>query len=615
MRPISLLARSLTPATGLFGAVLLVRLLALSRLSYSSFLLPGGGDMHFYNTWAQQILRGELTDHLAFYGLPGYAYLLAFLYRIGGYNPFVAGLLQAFLDASTAVLIYAISLEVFSSAERPRNFIWPGQPKLVGVAAGLAWAFFVPAEVYAVILMPTTWFIFVFWLVVWRIVRTETIPSWKECLVLGLLIGITATAVATILFLIPLVLAALLIKRKIDNRQRHRAVVVGAMLLLAGVGVGTSPCWIHNYVLARDPAFLSAHSGINLWIGNNPSANGYPRFPPGLHAGQAAMLLDSIAVAETAAGHVLKRSDVSAYWSGKAKTYIKDNLHAWLRLEGVKVRNFWNAFQYDDLSIITNLRAQRIVFPGLYFGVVAALALPGTILGWRLAPRSRWITAAILLHMAALLPVFITERYRLTVVPGLLVFAAFGLSIFWKSCVAGNYRRLAIYATMLVGSTIFVSWPQRSPSLWALDAYNSGWQALESNDLTLAEKKLGLAYAYVPGNAETNFALGNLRLARGNGDGAKSFYHATLTLDPHHKGALNNLGVIALDEERWHDAESFFIAALKQEPGNAKSHYLLAKAHLKQGDITAARMEIEAALTLKPDQPEFAELRETIRRP
>ena len=66
------------------------------------------------------------------------------------------------------------------------------------------------------------------------------------------------------------------------------------MLLLVGVGIGTAPCWVHNYVVTRDPVLLSAHSGINFWIGNNPSANGYPRFPPGLHAGQAAMLQDSI---------------------------------------------------------------------------------------------------------------------------------------------------------------------------------------------------------------------------------------------------------------------------------------------------------------------------------
>ena len=58
----------------IFVAVLALRLTNLARLASSPFLLPSRGDMHFYNDWAQRILRGELTEHLAFYGLPGYAY-------------------------------------------------------------------------------------------------------------------------------------------------------------------------------------------------------------------------------------------------------------------------------------------------------------------------------------------------------------------------------------------------------------------------------------------------------------------------------------------------------------------------------------------------------------
>src|SRR5438105_14465206 len=77
--------------------------------------------MHFYNDWAQRILRGEPTEHLAFYGLPGYAYLLALLYRIFGYNPFVPGLLQAGLDAGTAVLIYFLSMQTFSQRATARS--------------------------------------------------------------------------------------------------------------------------------------------------------------------------------------------------------------------------------------------------------------------------------------------------------------------------------------------------------------------------------------------------------------------------------------------------------------------------------------------------------------
>ena len=54
-----------------------------------------------------------------------------------------------------------------------------------------------------------------------------------------------------------------------------------------GAVVGTSPCWIHNYFIAGEPVFLSAHGGVNFWIGNNPTANGYPKIPTGMHQDQA----------------------------------------------------------------------------------------------------------------------------------------------------------------------------------------------------------------------------------------------------------------------------------------------------------------------------------------
>src|SRR5438477_10065316 len=281
--------------------------------------------------------------------------------------------------------------------------------------------------------MPTVLVVFVFWLVVWWLVRGIAAPGKLCALTLGLLVGITATTVATILFLLPLAVGAVLIKPVVKANHQIRTRIVSMLLLFAGAFAGTAPCWAHNYFIAHDPVILSAHSGINFWIGNNPRATGYPRFPPRLRASQAAMLQDSITAAESAAGRPLKRGEVSQFWSAKARDYIRNNSGEWLRLLGIKFRNFWNAFQYDDLSIITTLREQGITFPGIYFGLVAALALPAIVIGWKAAPLSRWIAAAIVLHLLALLPVFTTERYRLPIVPGLLMFAAFGIAVFWQN--------------------------------------------------------------------------------------------------------------------------------------------------------------------------------------
>jgi tetratricopeptide (TPR) repeat protein len=592
----------------LFLLVLLLRLRSLDRLTHSPLLMPSRGDMHFYNDWAIQILHGQFIQPLAFYGLPGYAYFLAGVYKIFGENPFVPGLLQAVLDAATAVLIFSICSEIVSrrgSTSSSPTAALNLDPRTIGVMAALGWAFFVPAQAYAIVLMPTAWFVFVFWLAVWRIVRT---PRTAECFFLALLIGITASAVATVLAVVPLVFAAVFLELK----RKWRQLMIRVAILILGLVIGTSPCWIHNYFIAHDPVTLSAHSGINFWIGNNPQANGYPRFPPGLRAGQAAMLQDSIDRAEVVAGHSLKHADVSRYWSDQTRNYIRAEFGNWLKLIARKLRNFWSAFQYDDLSIITILREQEVIFPGLYFGVIAALAIPGILFAFRTFPLSRWILSALLTSMFALLAVFITERYRLVTVPGLLIFAAVGLSILWTKIVSRELASAAVCVALLLASTLFVAWPQRDPSLWALDAYNAGWQALESNNLELAEKKLAIAHAYVPDNSETLFALGNLRLAQNNPKSAAIFYREVLMIDGRHKGAFNNLGVIAFDATDYDAAELWFRRAADVDPRNAKTHFLLAKALLAKNDRGSAQNEINAAIGLKAGQPEFLELKKEI---
>ncbi|MGI8435824.1 MAG: tetratricopeptide repeat protein [Chthoniobacterales bacterium] len=587
----------------------ILRLIVLGRLTASPFLLPAQGDMRFYDEWAQRILHGQFTDHLAFYGLPLYAYLLAGFYTVFGHSPFFPGLAQAALEGGTCTVIFLLGRRVFDGPE-PLPSLSKGAA--IGLIAAAGWAFFVPAQTYSVILMPTAWLIFVFWFLVWKVVQFgERRPTLPACLAFGVLIGVTAMGIATILFLIPLILAGLFLRKNFRRDFAHCC--AAAALLFLGVGLGTSPAWLHNRLVAHDPVFLSAHSGVNFWIGNNPDANGYPRFPPGLRAGQRAMLADSITAAESAAGRALKRSEVSDFWLAKAKAYIAQNPGAWLRLLLVKIANFWSAFQYDDLSIVTSLRESGVTFPGPGFGLIAAFALPGMLIAVFAIPASRWILAAVLLHMLSLLSVFVTERYRLAVVPGLLLFAAFGLWALWRNCATGRYRRAPLYSVLLLTAVWLVTLRRGNAELWALDPYNSGLQALAAGRLDVAERKLERAHAYVPTNAEVDLALGNLWHARGEKIKARRFYLDALALQPRHKSALINLGVLALEDRQWIAARRLFERALAIAPNDAKTHYLRARACLALNDTACAESEIGAALRLQPVQKEFIEFRDQIR--
>ena len=595
--------RLLTPVSGVFLGALLLRWWVLWRATGVPYFVPDQGDMKFYSDWAQRIASGVWTDHQAFYGLPGYAYWLAGIYGAVGFQPFVAVAIQTVAEALTATVIFQIArLVCVSGASDKGTTGW-------GIAAAAGWVFFMPAQAFSVILMPTVFLVLTFWFVVWWVMMRATTP-WRPRAALGLgtLVGVVAMAVANILFLIPLVLVSVFRNGRPAARSSrawaHPA--VAAFALLAGVGLGTAPCWLHNHFVAGEPVFLSAHGGLNFWIGNNPEANGYPKLPPGLRGDQAGMLRDSITSAEQAAGRPLRRAEVSAYWSAKADAYVCAHPGAWLQLLALKLRNVFNALQYDDLSIIAQLREDGVLLPGLSFGLVALLALPGAALAWRETRTSRWVIAAVALHVSSLLTVFVTERYRLAAVPGLLVLAVYGVRRVWQQGVIRRQGRYALaYAGLLVGSATLVFWPQHDPTLRVLDDYNTGLADISAGHLDRAQTKLEHVDALTPDNADIVFALGNLHLAKGNLDRAKGCYRRVLELNPNHPRALNNLGVLALQENRWALAERFFLRSLQSaDDPSAKVNYLLAKARFEQRDFAGAQA---AALVCLRTQPKLVE--------
>ena len=615
---------------GVFVLAFAIRLLVLIQFSHSPHFVPDGDDMKFYSDWALRIMHGQWTDHKAFYGLPGYAFCLAAIYKVsGGLDPFAAGLLQALMDAGVATLLYLIARTVFApTAEEKDDRLAAARPLVIGCGAALGWMCFAPAQAFSIILMPTIWAVLAYYLCVWWAVKTQRSSWWRPWFGLGVFAGVIAMLVATILFAVPLLLTAIFLSVEPDAPLRARLPKIAAavLALVGGLYLGAAPAWLHNYFVAREPVMLSAHSGINFWVGNNPTANGYPKMPPGIRSSQEGMLRDSITVAEKEMGRPLTRAEVSRFWSAKANAYIRENRPAWLRLMAVKFGNFWNAFQYDDVGAMKRLSDDGVLPPGLRFGLIAALGLAGMFPAIWLFPRARWIAAAVVLHMGALLPVFVTERYRLAAVPGLMVLAAFGLWQLWANLVRGRWIGAGAYLAITAGAATFVSIPRTEPGLWSLDFYNAGIRCLASGNLALAERHFATAYAYVPDNTEVRFALGNLWLEKSNRildpkaraiarARAKDFYKRTLELNPRHASTLSNLGVLALEEERWELAEKFFASSSEAEPDDAKTFYLLARARFEAGKTDAAKSALGQALEMRPHQKEFLELRDKLAKP
>ena len=617
----------------------LVQFLVLNMIADSRHFLPDGDDMKFYNDWARRILGGQFTDGKAFYGLPGYAYALAGIYKVtGGYShtfsPYIIAQFQAVLHALTATWLFLLGCRVFGGDSREEK----RRGTAIGLLAAAAWALFTPAQVFSAILMPTAWVVCAFWgTTYWLVcIHAKGVASWwRPWLWMGLLAGFVAMLVATILMLLPLIVLAIALTVARGRSLKSRIVpIIGAVgVLMAGVYAGCSPVWIHNYFIAKDRVLLSAHDGLNFYLGNHATSNGYTSIPKGLRASQQGLLKDSLTIPEKELGRPLKRSEASAFWKDKGKAFIREQPLAWMRLLLRKFENFWNAFQYDDLSILKLLRDEHATPPGLRFGFAAALGLPGLLLCWLRWPRSRWVAGAVLLHIAALMPVFITERYRLAAAPGLLLLAAGGLWLLWENLVSRAWGKVGLQAALTVGSAWFVSVPQADIGLWSLDFYKAGIRATEGRTeaaaqteprlaaayLANARRNLETAYAYVPTNAEIAFALGNAWYYGHDNPRAKLCFERAVQISTAagrpHDGALNNLGVIALTEKRPKDAEVLFKKSIVADPDDAKTWSLLAEACRDQGDIAHAEIAITRAITLNGNDPAFQKFRDDLHKP
>ena len=640
------LLRRVPPALWVFLGAFLCQFVVLNLIAGTPHFLPDSDDMKFYNDWALK-LRGELpwragepnAPGTAFYGLPGYAYALAGLYSLSGgydheYSPYLVGQLQAGFLALTAAFLFLLARRIF--AERGEGVNRRGT--IVGLLVAAAWVAFTPAQVFSAILMPTSWIVCAFWGMVYWLVLTHEgggVSWWRPWLWMGLLMGFFAMIVATILMLTPLVIVAIAITVARGKPLRARVLpVTGAVaVLVCALYAGCSPAWIHNHYIAKDPVLLSAHDGLNFYLGNHSTATGYTKIPTGLRASQDGLLKDSLSIPENEAGHPLKRSEVSAYWKKKGQTYIRENPQQWMKLLSLKFANFWNAYQYDDLAILKLLRDEHAVAPGLRFGFAAALALPALFLcAWRW-PRSRWVIAAALLHMLGLMPVFITERYRLAAAPGLLLIGVGGLWLFGESIASRKWRIVALYLAMLTGSVWFVTKPQMDTGLWSLDFYKAGIRALDGAQaarakdktpltnahLANAQQNLEIAYAYVPNNTEISFALGNLWLLRSDLERAEQCYARALELSRSngrlHDGALNNLANIAIQRKHWTEAEGYCLASLNVESTNAKTWFQLAQARKEFGNLEGARQAITRALELKPGNPDLISFQHSLEAP
>lgn len=382
--------------------------------------------------------------------------------------------------------------------------------------------------------------------------------------------------------------------RRIDGGVFRDALAVG---LVFGVGAAAviAPVTMRNLAEGDEFVLITAHGGINFYIGNNPHADGWYKTPAGLEGSQEGLIRSGRKKAEKETGQSMTHGEASSWWFGKAKDFIVENpldaVGLFLRKAGLFWSDYEKPLEGNIYYMETHSSILRLMTIG--FGVVAPFALLGLLL---LIPR--WRTGAglaalfVAAYMATLVLFFVTSRYRIAALPFMLLLAAH--AAWW--CLARLKERqwkAAVPALVLLAAGFFLS---NAPlfgtgkcreSDLAYFHYAAGNVLTEQDRHEAALDEYREAIRLSPGVPYFYFNQGVALDALGRRDEAVDLFRIFCKRWPGKKpGAHFRLArnLQALAEEREEGAEELLLEAefhyletLKINPGNKKARENLRK--------------------------------------
>ena len=665
-------------AAAIFGVALAIRLLHVWLLSRSPYFDALMGDARGYDEWARRIAGGDWIGTEVFYQAPLYPYFLGVLYSLFGHSLLAVRLVQAVVGAGSAALLGLAGYRLFS----PR----------VGQIAGFALALYAPAIFFDALLQKSVLDLLFIALALWLIARIVDQPNRVlrdgppegehyirrdapgapegahyigndagrgriDWLLLGLAMGaMSLTRENALVFIAVILVWALVPSATVRPAQPARPAqdpraalqtsigprARNAATFLVGLTIVLVPVAARNYAVGGGFYLTTSQFGPNFYIGNNPQADGtYASLRFGRGAPEYERI-DATELAEHALKRTLTPAEVSGYWTDRALTFITREPGAWLTLMGRKVLLLVNATEMIDTEAQESHADWSWVLRGLgwvgHLGILAPLALVGLVVVWP-ERRRLWVLYVMLAAYAASVVIFyVFARYRLPLVPLLLLFAAAGVPQ-WTTWVAqADGRSKALLGGAVVAVAVFCNWPVLSkPLMMAISETNlagalqtegklneaaSHYQrAIELqpdyapafNNLGVLQRAAGQVDAaiatYQPGLArkgdypDAHYNLANALLAKGLASEAAEHFTIALKSIPDSAGAANNLGVALSSQNRTEDAVAAFRAAVAADPNSAVAHRNLADALSAAGQLDAALAEYQKALTLDPKDP------------
>jgi tetratricopeptide (TPR) repeat protein len=507
-------------------------------------------DTKFYDSWARDIASGNWVGREVFFMGPLYPYFLGLIYKVFGPSLLAAKVIQSLVGSLSAGVIFLLGKECFGGA--------------VGLVAGVLAALYVPFIFTDTLLLFPVLATLLNALMLYWLCRAQARPSAAAFLAGGVFAGLSAAGNASVLAFVPLAVGYIMMCRKWPPGAGLRK----AAVFVLGVALVVLPIMVRNYAVGRDVVPLTSNAGLNFYIGNSPAATGAYVKPEGLDiytdpSGRA--------MAERALGRQLKPSEVSAWWWGRAAAYIDEHPGQFARNVLRKVFFFWSVYEIPQIEHLPFERQYSWILriPTPSFGMICPLGIIGAALALR-RRKEAWLGVLFMLaYSASIIAFFVVARYRLPMVPALLVFAAY--SIVWLAAqgAKGRWKQVGWAGVALVCLYIVV--------------HVNFYRVHPLNGFAQSYYRLGVVY---DGKADQVLALENYRRALG--------------IDPSIVPARVNLGILLARRGDYVEAGAELADAVRRDSTYDKAFYNLGLVYTELGKNDSALVVFDRALAVNP---------------
>jgi len=239
----------------------------------------------------------------------------------------------------------------------------------------------------------------------------------------------------------------------------NRVLTVGFICL--GLSTIVLPITIRNYIIEKDFVLISYQGGVNFWVGNNSMADGKTAMAPGnfkaVNQYQDNVMYSSKRTAEQNLGKELKPSQVSAYWYKQGLNFISKSPGKFLGLSLKKLYYSINAYEIGGSREIYSFREYSSLLSvflwhnviGFPFGLLFPLALGGFYLALKNWRRNFLLLGFIISSYTLLILFFVISRFRVPIIPFLILLAALAIDTIWQNRKRLNFVFMPIIIVIL----------------------------------------------------------------------------------------------------------------------------------------------------------------------